>query len=396
MSAKSPGFAFLSDDKSLETVRAFCKGRNWADDSIRQGTIEDAIGLLKNSTTPNVLIVDIPDIERTEEQLNRLADVCEPGVQVVVAGTANEYSFFLKLKEMGIAHYLLKPFTAEMLEEAFHPQPTNTIPNAQQEEKSKKLISVIGTRGGIGATTITLNLAHILSSEYGLPTAVLDPDLHFGTVALALDLKPCTGMREALEKPDRVDSLFMDRVTSKFKENFSILSGEDDFSENLNYPTQSIDTMSKALLETHDIVLVDLPRILNDFTRATIAASDELIIVTELSVAGLRDTLRLMDLHRIQTNGNLSCRIIANRVGMGKKYEMTVGSFEKNASTKIQTQIPYDPAYFGFDNTGKVQAEEYPQSKLPAQLRSVIEKIGIAGEPVKTSKLSKLTRLLKH
>jgi pilus assembly protein CpaE len=60
---------------------------------------------------------------------------------------------------------------------------------------------VIGTRGGVGASTIATSLAWLFSADDKMPTALLDLDVHFGTGALALDLEPGRGLTDAIENP---------------------------------------------------------------------------------------------------------------------------------------------------------------------------------------------------
>ena len=67
--------------------------------------------------------------------------------------------------------------------------------------KDNKRVVVLGVRGGVGASTVAVNLAWLFSDQYNMNTALIDLDLEFGTIALSLDLEPTRGLREALENP---------------------------------------------------------------------------------------------------------------------------------------------------------------------------------------------------
>src|SRR3546814_339679 len=86
--------------------------------------------------------------------------------------------------------------------------------------------AVIGTRGGVGASTLATSLAWLMSAKGGRLTALLDLDVHFGTGALAMDLEPGRGLTDAIENPSRIDGLFIERAMVKASEKLAILSAE--------------------------------------------------------------------------------------------------------------------------------------------------------------------------
>ena len=95
------------------------------------------------------------------------------------------------------------------------PPPLPEAGGSEEEPVETPRIAVIGTRGGVGATSVAANLAWLLAEETKLKTALIDLDLWFGTVALSLDIEPTRGLREALENPARIDSLFVSSATAK-------------------------------------------------------------------------------------------------------------------------------------------------------------------------------------
>lgn len=96
----------------------------------------------------------------------------------------------------GIADYLVKPLSNEMLDQALRQSQEKAQSNnsSGQVERSSKFIYIIGTRGGIGATTLAVNLSWMMANEEKVQTALLDLDLQFGNGALALDIEPSRGL----------------------------------------------------------------------------------------------------------------------------------------------------------------------------------------------------------
>src|SRR5207248_10519514 len=89
-----------------------------------------------------------------------------------------------------------------------------------------QVIGFTGSRGGVGTTTTAVSCAWLIAEERSERVALVDLDLHFGTIALKLDTDPGSGLCEALEQASRIDSLFIDRAMVKVSENLRVLAAE--------------------------------------------------------------------------------------------------------------------------------------------------------------------------
>lgn len=350
--ADCPNFlAFVSDGESLSVLRRFALSQSWDADCIHKGDISTAAEYLHSHAGPDFLLVEVPDAESAPDLLDNLADVCDPAVRVIVTSDVDEYSFFRWLTEIGIHHYLLKPLTEEALLDAISATPSRQA--GEPEEKLGKLYSVIGTRGGVGASTVALNLAAAIAQHHKTPTGLLDLDAHWGTLSLMLDLEPGRGLRDALAKPDRIDGLFMERVLLKYDEHFSILSSEEPFDETIHVASGAAEALIAESRRKFAVTVADVPRDLSPSQRAYLTEADHILVVTELSLLGLRDAMRLNDLLR-EKLGLRRVHFVANRIGMLPKYEMKPADFEKNLGSKFYGSIPFDIEAFGKVATGEL------------------------------------------
>ncbi len=338
--------AFVSDAADLATLKDFANQHGWSQADINQGDIRTATDFLKNQSSPMLLMVEVPSANEAPGLLDKLADVCGPDTKVIVVGTVNEYSFYCWLTDIGISSYLLRPLTGQALEGAYAKSQAKPMGEHKQERAPGKLISVLGTRGGVGATTIALNLAGILADHApNKQIALVDVDPHGGSIALSLDLDPSRGMREALEKPERIDALFIERVVSKPLKNLSVLSSEEALAEHIVVHEAALEVLMKELRAKFDYIVLDLPRHLDAFHRACLQHSEQVVLVSELSLVSLRDGLRITDLMR----ENLKLKaplIVANRSGLAGKIEMQVGDYEKGVNAKVAVKVPFAPDVF--------------------------------------------------
>jgi pilus assembly protein CpaE len=369
--------AFTNDNETIEVLKQFLSSHQLDEKLIHPGDIDSAVEFLKTNASPDVLFVDLVSIDSSAASLDALAEVCEPDIKVIVSGKINEYSFYCWLVEVGISNYLLKPFTLSALENAYRKlvethQVSTAAPVSADHKKDAKIITVIGARGGAGATTVSVNLAWILANQYHQKTALLDFDPQLGTVALALDLEPGKGLRDALEKPDRIDGLFIDRVMVKIDENLSILSTEEAIDEYIT-PTEAA---SEALLNQTKLkfshVIVDLPRQLSAFTRHAIKHADYVICVTEYTIMGLRESLRYLEYCRdiLKITPPI---FVANRVGLSGKHQMPQAEFEKGLGAKISYNIPFVLNAYAASTAGEVLSEATKNGSASKILQAIAE-----------------------
>lgn len=341
--AISTFLAFASDDADLATLKSFAESRGLAVDNIHKGTIDTATLYLKTHPSPDVLLVELPSQSQAPAMLEALAEVCDPNTKVITIGKVNEYSFYCWLMDIGITQYLLSPLAVETLESTFVKLQGGV--DAAKEKSPCIMVAVMGARGGVGATTVAINLAGIIAEETHKKVALVDLDPQEGTVALALDIEPSVGLRDALEKPDRIDALFLERVMGKVGKYLSVLSAEESLAEQLVVNEKAAIPLLAELRNKYDYVVLDVPRHLNDFTRACLGLADHNVLVTDLTLLSLRDTLRMQDAMR-EAWKNRAPHIVANRVGFAAKQEIPALDFEKGANAKITAQLSFAPELF--------------------------------------------------
>jgi len=363
-----PFMAFSSDGETTAILKQFAASRGWPEDVIHSGDIDTAAQFLKVNNSPKILFVDIISAaDKVSASLDMLADVCEPGIKVIVSGKINEYSFYCWLVDVGISNYLLKPFRLAALEAAYNKTLEVQSPGVTKTEETKKeakVITVIGARGGVGATTVCVNLAWLLANRFQQKTALLDFDAQLGTVALALDLEPAKGLRDALEKPDRIDGLFIDRVMIRVDDRLSILSTEEPLEETITMSEAAAANILKQCRPKFSHIVIDLPRTLSPFTRYTVSHADHVVCVTEYTLAGLRESLRYLEYCR----NVLKVRppiFVANRVGLAGKHQMPQNEFEKGLGQKVDFSIPFALDAHAAATSGEIFAEIAPKN-LPA------------------------------
>ena len=172
--------AFVCDDGALDTLRSVAIEMGWPPEKVMKGGLRNAVQSLAITASPAILMVDLAESGDPLNDINALAEVCEPGTVVIAIGQINDVRLYRDLVASGIQDYLLKPLSIPHLRDTLvQAQAIFTAPRNGESATAKRHIAtaVVGTRGGVGASTIATSLAWMLSADHKMPTALLDLDV---------------------------------------------------------------------------------------------------------------------------------------------------------------------------------------------------------------------------
>jgi pilus assembly protein CpaE len=336
--------AFVADEQAEAAVTEAARRLLLPFASIHRGNVQAAIRKLADTRSPKLLLVDLSDSELPLSDMSALADVCEPGVTVIAMGERNDVGLFRELIAGGVSDYLVKPITPELIQNALGKAVDGTAQQSQATIANKlgRLVAVVGARGGVGATTVAVNAAWHLSNEVKRRVALLDLDLQAGTTALYLDVDPSHGLREAIEDPNRIDSLFIERVATKVNDRLVILSGEEPLDSPVAMDVAGVQGLINELRQQFHYVVVDLPRAFSPATHYVLENASQVVVVTDLTLPAVRETARIMQL--TTSNGARTGRIVvANKVGEYRAGLVTKEEFVRQTTQAIDHEIPFEP-----------------------------------------------------
>jgi pilus assembly protein CpaE len=335
--------AFVSDEASERVVKQCIGDLNIPFSSVHRGGIGRAISHLSAERSPSILMVDVAGVEMPVTQIHHLAEVCEPGVSVIVVGERNDVGLYRDLIQAGVSDYIVKPLTRALVQAAVQPLlNTGTAPVAPVSQKTGRIVGVLGTRGGVGATTIATNLAWHLANNENRRVALMDLDLHFGDAALTLDVKITGGLREILETPQRVDELFLDRAMTRCGERLFVLAGEERIDQTIRYDRTALEPVLNMLRKQFHYVIVDIPRSNEVFLPQLMEMANMRLLVADQTARSVRDTLRLRALLDSPQVGQRNL-LVVNRVGEQGKGGIELADLSSTIGMTVDVAIPFHP-----------------------------------------------------
>ena len=374
---RDPFAAYVCDEASLDILRPVVIELGWLPEKCNKGGLRNAVQSLSVSASPNILMVDLSESGDPLNDINALAEVCEPGTVVIAIGQVNDVRLYRDLVASGIHDYLLKPLAASALRDALNgAQAVFSAPKASDPDVAKRHVSsaIIGTRGGVGASTIATSLAWHFATKKAKPTALLDLDIHFGTGALALDLEPGRGLADAIDNPSRIDGLFIERAMIRAHENLAILSAEAPINSPLMTDGAAFVQLQEEFRQAFEMTVIDLPRnMLINFPHL-LNEVNVVVVATELTLAAARDTIRMLSW--LKTNAaHATAVVVANKV-QTNALEISKADFEASIERKIDYLVPFDPAAAAkAAKLGQAFTEAAAQSKATSQIKSLADRI---------------------
>ncbi len=381
-SSRDPFAAYVCDEAALEVLRPVAVEMGWQPEKCNKGGLRNAVQALSITASPAILLVDLSESGDPLNDINALAEVCEPGTVVIAMGQVNDVRLYRDLVSSGIHDYLLKPLSAGQLRDALTAaQSVFSAPKHADGDGERPHVAtaVVGTRGGVGASTLVTSMAWLFATQHERSTALLDLDVHFGTGALSLDLEPGRGLTDAIENPSRIDGLFIERAMIRANDKLALMSAEAPINSPLMTDGTAFMQLEEEFRHAFDMTVIDLPRnMLINFPHL-LTEVNVVTLVTELTLASARDTIRILSWLKTNAPG-ATPMIVCNKVQAGGS-EISKADFETSIERKINFMIPYDQkAAVNAAKLGQTFAEANKNSKATVAIESIANAIVGAGD----------------
>jgi pilus assembly protein CpaE len=371
--------AFVADGETERVLRECLEHLGYSDTPVARGGILKAIDTLGTHRSPELLIVDLGGVALPVSEIHNLAEVCEPGVTVIAIGDRNEVGLYRDLLQAGVTDYIVKPLTAPLLQKALNARSHAGEP-AAIHHKLGTTVAFVGARGGVGTTTLAVNLAWHLAERQHRRVALVDLDLHNGECAMALNIKATPGLREALSNPSRIDSILLERVMAPVGHRLFVLSAEEPLRDNIEFTPEAVDTLVKALRQQFHYVVLDVPRVSAHPYFKALDPADFRIVVADQTLRSARDAVRLREALGDGGDGKHRNLLVINREGEGGRYAITLEEMQNILQLRPKTVVPFQPAWFApaADNSMPVAAAR--RGKFGAAIADLAQEL--SGRPL--------------
>jgi pilus assembly protein CpaE len=239
-----------------------------------------------------------------------------------------------------------------------------------------RVLALLGGAGGVGCTTVAVNLAAALACDGRHETVLIDFDLLFGAVDVCLDLQPDQSLADLARSVDRLDLTLLRRALVRHASGLHVLPAPRSLDDAARLEPEAIRRVLDGLCGVFPTAVVDLGRSLQPSDWAALERAGTILLVITLDPACLRNTARLLDLLSQFEGVAEKVRVLANKVG-ASPYEVSVRKAEELLHRPIAWQIPSDPKVFGIARSrGTLLATDAPGSRPHRAILEIAREFG--------------------
>ncbi len=317
---------------------------------------EQAVELAKEHL-PDIILMDInmPGLDGISASQAIMQSV--PSAQIVIMSVQSEADYLRRAMLAGARDFLMKPFSGDELIAAIRrvhqmrPAHVEYTPARQRggaasvqtadtvSKREANIITVYSPKGGIGSTTIAVNLAVALAEE-GQNTLLLDGSFQFGDVAVMLNIRPSTTIIDLIDRMDELEQDLVSSVTVRHESGLNVLMAPPRPEMADLVSEASVKKLLDHMRGYYDYIIIDTSSSLNDVALSMLDASDRIFLVTQQSLPALKNASRFFDLAETLAYSRDKVVLLVNRTS--ERRGISVEDIANTLKRPVIATLPVD------------------------------------------------------
>jgi pilus assembly protein CpaE len=305
-------------------------------------TVPGFVSRVYDPRTPfDILLLEIQD--EFQKELEHIKIIQESGSakEIFLTSSLLDPAFLIEAMRMGVKEFFPQPLKTEEVKAALLKYKKQENGNGNGRGKGK-IINIVGSKGGIGTTTIAVNLAANLNQAKGSPSvALIDMNLLFGEIPIFLNLEAGFNWGELVQNISRVDPIYLMSIMTKHPSGLYVLPSPTGL-DGINLASPEIMEKILGLMrDVFDFIVIDSGQTLDDISLKILEMSDTVFIAAILSLPCLSNVKKLLWIFkRIGYPSEEKVKIIVNR--FHKKSLISLKEAEKALNQEISHLIAND------------------------------------------------------
>lgn len=355
-----------------------------------------------SQTKPDIALISLD--ANPEMALNLIAQVTRdlPSCSVIVVSSSQEGSLILRAMRNGAKEFLGFPLVLEDFLSALNriQMSSGKIEGEHKAPRSSQVITVAGVSGGVGCTSLAINLACCLASNEHNSVAVIDLDLALGDTDVWLDIIPDYTIQDVAENISRLDYSLLKRSLTKHNCGAFLLPRPVQMDMSMQISTEVLRRIIALLRATFTHLVIDVSKSYNSLDLAAMELSDSVLLVAQLDLPCLRNVVRLSQFFDNHDQIADKIKVVMNRLGL-EDTQISINKALETIGREIFAQIPNDYATMVESrNNGVPLVMQAPKAKLTRTLMELASHVGgeslAADEDSVSKKKKSLFGFLNH
>jgi pilus assembly protein CpaE len=297
----------------------------------------DVIG----QTAPDIGIVAIDSDRAKGLDLVAQLEKASPECSILLVSSSSDGNLILQAMRAGAKEFLTYPIRIEDLLAALERISNQRYGRGETRARNKAVIAVVGATGGVGTTSLAVNLGCILASDQNNSVVLVDLDLCLGDADVFLDAIPEYTLLDVAQNITRLDFALLKRSLTKHQSGLFLLPRPVHLEDNAMISVEDMQRVFGLLKATFTHLILDLSKSFSALDMLAMNSADHVLLVTQLDLPCLRNVVRLnMSLGEIpQIKDRI--KIIVNRVGWDNG-QITLKKAQDTIGREVFWQIPND------------------------------------------------------
>ncbi len=316
-----------------------------------EGDVHTAISAYQNRSSPDLLLIETKTIDDgLTQSLDTLASTCSENTSAIVIGPVNDVYLYRKLIDMGVSDYLVGSLSKDQLADVIAKALVTKL-----GQISSRLIAFVGSKGGLGTSTMAQYASLISSETFAQKTLLLDAAGAWSYMPLAMGGEQSTTMSEAYRLMNGTDKDAFRRLFFNVNDKLSILpTGLEKLLDDTVSPDH-FENFINHLMVVYPVIIVDLSATSNSIKKLILNRAHEIVVLSNPTVSSLRTARALMnEVKDLHGSHDENIDLIVNMIDMAKESEVSRSDIEKVIDKKPFGYIPFQPkSFLNAEITGK-------------------------------------------
>lgn len=324
-------------------------------------------------TQPDIALISLD--ASPQQGLDLVATIAHahPGCHALAVSSSQEGSLILRAMRNGAKEFLSFPLQVDDFLAALE-RLQFTTQTSTKGKRACRVMTVCGASGGVGCTSLAINLGCIFAKNPDNTVAIIDLDLSLGDADVWLDIIPDYTILDISENISRLDFSLLKRSLTKHDTGAFLLPRPLQLNDKPIITSEQLHRIITLLKTSFTHVLIDISKGFNSLDLEAISLSDDCLLVTQLDLAALRNVVRVIQFLEEREHGD-RVRIVVNRVGL-EDSQISLNKALQTIGKEVFWQIPNEYAIMVESrNNGIPLIVESPRAKLTRSIVQLAEKL---------------------
>ena len=288
-------------------------------------------GDVVGQTQPDIGVVNIDVDEQKSLVLIKEIGEVSPETSILVVSSSSDGQLILQAMRAGAKEFLTQPIGVEDLVGAMERIGNQRFGGGDGRSRACKTIAIAGAAGGVGSTSIAVNLGCVLAADERHHVALVDLDLSLGDVDVLLDTIPDYTLLDVSQNVSRLDFTLLKRSLTRHASGLYLLPRPVQLQDSALITQDELYRMFGLLKASFSHLIIDLSKGFNPMDMVALETADQVLLVTQLDLPCLRNVVRLMMSFAEIEGLKEKVKVLVNRTGLDsgrislKKAQETIG-----------------------------------------------------------------------